>query len=222
MVGINEIQVKKNHLNNIIKAVIKPISQEDSYKLESIFFENFNQGYSFVPKISIEKNNSFPDELIKGIIKYFNDFESAFSQIQPTNKTNYKNQLTGFICNLHPDTVKEIFNLMETSKQISGNLTDFQAIFANTSTPVKSPVKWLIKSQKKPYRGHQTKLYLFIETMLNGKFSAEDKRKAADLFIDEKGKFFNPKMKEPNENDRDTHNIFEARINNIKEKTRPA
>ena len=128
----------------------------------------------------------------------------------------------GFKCELSEKTVEAIFNSMVSSKQISGNLTDFQAIFANTPTQVKNPVKWLNKSQKKPYRGHQTKLYLFIETMLNGKFSADDKRKAVDLFIDEKGKFFNPKMKEPNENDRDTHNIFETLINNTKEKTRHA
>lgn len=129
------------------------------------------------------------------------------------------NQKTGFTCNLPPETVKEIYFLM-AGKYLSGDLNDFQAIFANTPTLVKNPVKWLIKSQKKPCRGHQTKLYLFIETMLNGKFSAKDKRKAVDLFIDEKGKFFNSKMKEPNENDRNTHNIFETLIKGAKEKTR--
>lgn len=57
--------------------------------------------------------------------------------------------------------------------------------------------------------------------MLNGNFSAEDKRKAAALFIDEKGKFFNAKMKEPKEYDRDKNNIFETLIKEAKEKTRP-
>jgi len=73
------------------------------------------------------------------------------------------NQLTGFSCNLHPETVEQIFNLMVASKQISGNINDFQAIFANTSTPFKNPVKWLILHNRKP---NKTALFTFIKLML--------------------------------------------------------
>jgi len=128
---------------------------------------------------------------------------------------------TGFYCELPEPTVEQIFEIMQANDQISGNSEDFKAIFSREPKPVTKPVTWKIKSQKKPYRGHQIKLYLFIETMLNRKLLAKDIRKAVNLFIDEKGQFLNPKMKEPSKHDRNTHNIFEKLLKDAIEKTRP-
>jgi hypothetical protein len=87
---------------------------------------------------------------------------------------------------------------MVFSNQISGNLTDFQAIFANTPSQVKNPVKWLILNNRgtNPDRGNQTALFVFLELILK-KVSNQDLIKSKDLFIDEKGKFIKSKLLRP-------------------------
>ena len=155
--------------------------------------------------INITKSN-----LIRHKLKYENEqklgriiLETRLEQLELTKEKikqefTSNNQLTGFTCNLHPDTVKEIFNLMVTRKQISGNLTDFQAIFSKVSIPFENPLKWLIKGERgiKSGRGNQTALFVFLELML-GTISNTDLKKCKYLFIDEKGYFIENDLLRP-------------------------
>lgn len=217
IVKFNEITSHKNSpmRNTAIKELLYAINIIEEYN--NLFKELEDNR---VPKEykELKKKLEFKDEEIK-IRDLQNRSLMRLLEKSPSNKLPHEN-LTGFECKIAPNIVKEIFQIMVDKEILSGNSKDFQAIFSNKPTRVIDPIKWLGKSQKKPYRGHQTKLYLFIERMLNGKFSAKDKRKAAHLFVDEEGIFFNPKMNKPKKYDRDTHDIFEKIIKEAKEKTR--
>ena len=130
------------------------------------------------------------------------------------------NQLTGFTCNLHQDTVKEIFNSMVTNKQISGNLTDFQVIFSKVSIPFENPVKWLIKRGEKP---NKLALWTFLNLMtgINDFTTKENKKKIENFFIDFRG---NPiSLNKPDTRQNSQYiNDFETLIKEAKGKTRPA
>lgn len=110
-----------------------------------------------IKKAILDTEIKVNSEQIKETIKKISELES----IKSVN--NQKNQLTGFTCKLHPDTVKEIFNLMVTSNQISCHVNDFQAIFADPPTHVETPVKWLLKHNGKP---NKTALFTFIKMIL--------------------------------------------------------
>ena len=69
---------------------------------------------------------------------------------------------TGFKCQLDPETVKEIYNLMKSDKQIKGELNDFLAIFNKTSIPFNKPVQWLVKRGNKP---NKKALWTFLNLM---------------------------------------------------------
>jgi hypothetical protein len=94
----------------------------------------------------------------------------------------------GFKCELSEETVEAIYNSMVTLNQISGILSDFKAIFSNTQTPFKNPVKWLILHNRKP---NKTALFTFIKLMLKlDELPREILRQANQLFVCGKGKIF--------------------------------
>lgn len=109
-----------------------------------------------------------------------------------------KNRLTGFTCNLHPETVKDIYIFMADKNYLSGELKDFQAIFSKVSISVENPVKWQIFNERgiKTGRGNQTALFVFLEMML-GTVTNTDLKKCKDLFIDKKGKFIEKDLLRP-------------------------
>jgi hypothetical protein len=126
-------------------------------------------------------------------IWYLKELEDLENEIIHENN----NLTTGFDCNLHPDTVKEIYYFL-AEKFIKGDLQDFQAIFSNSSNTVKKPIQWLITGERGKYkdRGNQTALNEFLKLML-GKISAPNRRKAKDLFIDENGYFIKKSLLKP-------------------------
>jgi len=146
-------------------------------------------------------------------VEYKKQQKKKYQQIQ---KELSGNLLIGFACPLHPDTVKEVYKYMISKNYIEGSPADFQAIFANKSTSVLNPITWLIKSKTTTGgRGNQMKLYFFLEKMLQRRPTNDDKRKAAKLFIDEEGEFFNPKMKKPDEYERISYDIFAKLLEEI-------
>jgi hypothetical protein len=170
-------------------------------------------GYYHYPERGKNKTFYFTPGFVKNIM-----LKKYIQEIYKKYESTPDNQLTGFTCNLHPDKVKEIFNLMFDSKQISGNLTDFQAMFANTSTPVKNPVKWLILDNRgtNPGRGNQTALFVFLELVLK-KVSNQDLIKSKDLFIDEKGTFIKNKLLRPDKSKLKKYG-FETQLKDILKK----
>ncbi len=183
-------EVIEKHKSEYYKIIVDEVYDSEFEKVQSI-----NQLNTVVNKNIIEgfyPLESDPAKLQKHLQNKLEELKTSylFKDFQP-------NQLTGFTCNLHPDTVKKIFNLMVTSKQISGNLTDFQAIFANTSTPVKNPVKWLVLHNRKP---NKTALFTFIKMMLElDELPREILRQANNLFKCEKENIFPEKHTYPNE-----------------------
>lgn len=169
---------------------------------------NFYDLKIFHPLIRHIANIWFLDEL--------NDLENQILQEQRKKTDN--NQLTGFTCNLHPDTVKEIYIFMTGENHLSGKLTDFQAIFSKVSIPVETPVKWLIKNERgtNPDRGNQTALFVFLELILK-KVSNQDLIKSKDLFIDEKGKFIKNKLLRPDKDKLKKYG-FETQLKDILKK----
>lgn len=134
-------------------------------------------------------------------------------------KSPSKTTITGFVCPLDPNTVTEIYKLMvnHTPKpQIEGKLKDFQNIFSKEPKQIEEPIIWLVKGQTTTGgRGNQMKLYFFLEKMLQRKLTSEDKKKTAKLFVDEKGEFFNPKMRKPKEDERTMYDSFERLFKEI-------
>jgi hypothetical protein len=187
------------YIDGLIDGIENHKKEVYSLMMDEVYNSEFEKAQSI---------NQFNTDLKKNIIEGFYPLESDPVKLQEhlqnkleELKTSYlfkdfqPNQLTGFTCNLHPDTVKEIFNSMATSKQISGNLTDFHAIFANTSTPVKNPVKWLLKHNGKP---NKTALFSFIKLMLNlDELPREILRQANNLFISGKENVFPDKYSYP-------------------------
>lgn len=128
------------------------------------------------------KNKSYiiyGNEVINKLkVEYKKQQEEAYRQIESEISGNLQ---TGFICTLPTVSVEEIFLLMVAEKYISGNLKDFQAIFANTQTKVKNPVKWLVLHNKKP---NKTALFTFIKLMLKlDELPREILRQANQLFV---------------------------------------
>lgn len=133
------------------------------------------------------------------------------------------NQLTGFSCTLHPDTVKKVFDLMVDNKpkpQIEGKLEDFQAIFASKPTPIKKPLKWLVKHNKKP---NKTALFTFIKMMLElDKVPIEIIKKANQLFQYGTKDIF-PNKYYPSEQEQKSSIVTHFKqVKDIIKKTRPA
>ena len=165
-----------------------------------------------IKKAILETEIKVNSEQIKETTNEISELESIDSEnIQ-------KNQLIGFTCTLHPDTVKEIYIFMVGEKYLSGHLNDFKAMFSKVSIPVETPVKWLIKNERgtNPDRGNQTALFVFLELILK-KVSNQDLIKSKDLFIDEKGKFIKNKLLRP---DKDKINKygFETQLKDILKK----
>lgn len=134
-------------------------------------------------------------EKLKILEKKIN-FKKQFKENELNKKAISKR--TGFTCNLHPDTVKEIYIFMAGENYLSGNLTDFQAIFSKVSIPVENPVKWQIFNKRgtKSGRGNQTALFEFLKLML-GTVSNSDLKICRNLFIDKKGYFIENDLLRP-------------------------
>lgn len=211
----------KSNFNNVINEILSIsegyISEYDSKYISQLDFhiekevQDFSQ--SGIIKHSSELLNSNP---------YNRLYEICYS-IKTTIKSHIelKNQMTGFTCNLPPETVEQIFNLMVTSNQISGNKNDFLAIFNKTSIPFKNPVKWLIK------RGENTNKLAF-QTFLNLMTGIKDfttkgnKEKIEKYFVGSKGELII--LNKPTQKGEYSKlmNEVEKIINPVKEKTRPA
>lgn len=204
-----------NQTDNSIAEYYKNIAKEKGYSLKVFFDELYNaydriekyvNSYEVTGDIYLDENgNEFKNKntividnntvIDSDNIGYLcRGFKEIAEELISTEVINILPQflqpirLTGFTCNLHPDTVEEIFNLMVTSKQISGNLIDFQAIFANTLKPYKTSVKWLILHNGKP---NKTALFTFIKLMLElDELSRETLRQANNLFISGKENIF--------------------------------
>ena len=140
-------------------------------------------------------------------LEYKHQQEKVYEKLQ-RDKTG--KQLIGFKCPLDKKTVETIYLKLVRKELIDCELEDFMAVFSEEINEVNKPIVWRVKGQTNPGgRGNQTKLYFFLEKMLKRQPTSEDKRKAAMLFIDEKGKFFNPKMKKPKEEERLSYDIFD-------------
>jgi hypothetical protein len=152
--------------------------------------------------------------------RFIKKLKKQVKNLSPNNNLNNGN-LKGFECNLYrdnPDIIEQIYYYMANNrKYICVDLIDFKTIFAPKTSIVTSPIKWLIISQKTK-RGNQTKLYFFLEKMLQRQLTNEDKRKAAKLFIDEEGEFFKPSMKKPKEDERKMYDEFETLIKTLPQK----
>jgi hypothetical protein len=171
-------------------------------------------------KKSIDKifNQVHLDNLIPGFYqgyfeRYIKNLKKQIKNLNIKNKLDIVN-LTGFKCDLTPETTKEIYYFM-AELCIRGDLQDFQAIFSNPSNTVKNPIHWLILNERgnNSGRGNQTALNEFLILML-GKISNSDRRKAKDLFIDEKGYFIKKSLLKPDK-DKITGYGFETGIKEI-------
>lgn len=162
------------------------------------------------------------ESIISGEAKSTGITKAIINRVKQKQPLSPAPQITGFKCDIHPDILKEIFNLMVEKEHLRGDSNDFLTIFSNTPKEFKKPVIWLILAPTgiRKNRGNQTALYMFIHTML-GKVSDADKRKAVYLFEDEKGQFFNGKMKKPNKYDFEKNNIFENLLKDAIKTTRP-
>lgn len=235
-----------NQTDNSIAEYYKNIAKEKGYSLKVFFDELYNayqriekyvnsyevtgdiyldeNGNEFKNKNTIVINDNVIDSdnvgyLCRGLDEIAKELLST-EVINVLPKFQLNNQLIGFSCNLHPETVKEIFNSMVTSKQISGNLTDFQAIFSNTQTPVKSPVKWLVLHNRKP---NKTALFTFIKLMLNpDELPREILRQANNLFMSGNENIFTDKYSYPSNEEQKSSivNHFKP-IKELIKKTRP-
>lgn len=214
-----------NQTDNSIAEYYKNIAKEKGYSLKVFFDELYNafqriekyvnsyeatgdifldeSGNEFKNKNTIVINNDtvIDSDNIGYLCRGLDEIAKELLSIEVINvlpKFQLNNQLTGFTCNLHPETVVEIYIYMADKGYLSGSLTDFQAIFSKVSIPVENPVKWQIFNERgiKTGRGNQTALFVFLEMML-GTVTNTDLKKCKDLFIDKKGKFIEKDLLRP-------------------------
>jgi hypothetical protein len=165
----------------------------------------FDVDMSFIYKYHIYNKNWFVI-----VSDYLNQTNESFQRI-----TKFDNLITGFTCTLHPDTVKEVFNLMIDKKYLTGDLADFLNIFSNPPKQFKNPIKWLIASERGTNAGNGNKEALrdFLTKML-GSINADMERKIPFFFIDKKGNKM--KLTKPKNG---THYNFKKMISTAKEKS---
>ncbi|WP_281765465.1 hypothetical protein [Neptunitalea lumnitzerae] len=80
-----QIQVRQNTLDLIIESLDRNLSDDENLKLEEIFHTHLEVGLTYLPRTSIERNKNFTNDLIDGIKKYFNLFESNINKIYNHN-----------------------------------------------------------------------------------------------------------------------------------------
>lgn len=194
---------KVNEYNQLDIKLKKEVLSKDLYSYKK--FNLITGGNALTKKI---------EKLAKIEKKYLTDIKE-FNKTKPT----------GFICKLAPETtIKVIFNLMVEQKHISGNLSDFQAIFSNTPKMVGNPVKWLLKHNENP---NKTALFTFLKLMLQpDKFPRKFLRQANNLFLFGNENIFPNKYTYPDETSQITaigkhFKSIETIIKDNNEKTRP-
>lgn len=165
----------------------------------------FNMDMSFIYEYHIYNKNWFVI-----VSDYLEQTNESFQRI-----AKFDNLPTGFTCTLHPDTVKEVFNLMDEKEYLTGDLIDFLNIFSNPPKQFKNPIKWLITPERgtNTGNGHKEALRDFLTKML-GSINADMERKIPFIFIDRKGNKM--KLTKPKNG---THYNFKKIISTAKEKS---
>jgi hypothetical protein len=203
---LHQLTERLGKFDNII-SVLKDFKSDFSDDISEISLSSTDYVHSYesfiIPALEyeIEKKQKGKDWIIDREDFLNNNQYLKLYEICRSVKTTIKSskgEIKGFTCNLHPETVKEIYIFMADKDYLSGDLNDFQAIFSKVSISVEYPVKWQILNERgtKTGRGNQTSIFVFLKLML-GTISNADLKKCKDLFIDEKGKFIEKDLLRP-------------------------
>jgi hypothetical protein len=151
----------------------------------------FIEKYSWMETIKLS-----PDNVNNYIALCYRDYLKPYLDELSLNTSEF--ELSCFDYNNrepYPSKVLQaVFDLLENEEIISGEKSDFVAMFSKNGKP-KNPIHWLLVANKtKKKRGNKSALLTFLEIMFGG-LPIDVMRVAPMLFIDNKGQFLESKDK---------------------------
>lgn len=176
-------------LDWIIKNRIDP-SEYENFDYDSI--ESFDIVTSS-KNVSTVINITDIDEIIDLIIwiNYYFHIYFKYYELKKTIKNEVESlqspnqNLTGFDCQLQPETLEVIHSQMLNNNYIETDINNFKAIFSNKQMISFTPIKWLILNPKG--KVNKTALFVFIKCMLGKATNDIMKKKVKEFFRDRKG-----------------------------------
>ena len=190
-----------------LKADFNPILDE-LFLLSQNFIRDFDDQISaLIENIVNTEKDQHPNRpfIITGFIKN-NQYKKLYdicikirSEIIINKDGEFKVHPKGFACKIHSDTINEIYLSISKppTKFISGNRTDFLAIFSSTPAPVKGTIEWLLMHNSKP---NKTALFTLLKLILElDEVPREILRKANKLFHSGNKEIFQKKYTYPSD-----------------------
>lgn len=194
----------KETVNNLSKirvdqlatvAHVKQILKETPYECREFFAHwllealDRNDSFCYAFTYLAQETNRIAEEVMVKI-KLCDKKEIERLVLEEDEQHGQNSPFTGFDFSergaLPMEVVVKVFNLLTREKIISGEESDFIAMFSE-GLEVEAPIKWLLINQKK--EGLQNDLFFFLDIMFGG-LPREVKRRAVNLFVDKNGKHF--------------------------------